>query len=68
MINRCMVYSYFVQPQAYAKNHEYLPEQLHDLLNTVEMLHETKTYLGSATKLFAIVEKFAALRPVSTCN
>ncbi|XP_072035978.1 tuberin-like isoform X2 [Amphiura filiformis] len=53
----------FENIQMYEQTHEYLPNQLHDLLSTVEMLHENQSFLGSASKLFAIIEAFATLRP-----
>ena len=53
--------------QEYAPRHEFLPTQLHDLLTMVESLYEKNVFNGSANQLFAIVEEFAHLRPVSVC-
>ncbi|XP_022103490.1 tuberin-like [Acanthaster planci] len=43
--------------------HELLPDDLHDLLTTTEMLHDIKSFSGSASRLFGIVEEFAEIRP-----
>ncbi|XP_038058921.1 tuberin-like [Patiria miniata] len=46
--------------------HELLPDDLHDLLTTTELLHESKSFSGSASRLFGIVEEFANIRPESS--